>query len=63
MTMPASSGRTRVAPFRRRLINLRAAMRPATRCATRSTRKLGAGIDALYDDREERAGAKFARWI
>ena len=33
-------------------------MRRAMRCARRCTRKLGSA--ALYDDRDERAGAKFA---
>jgi prolyl-tRNA synthetase len=50
-----------VAPFRVGLINLRPADQ---RCSTVAdevyAKLLGAGVDVLYDDRDESAGAKFA---
>jgi prolyl-tRNA synthetase len=50
-----------VAPFRVGLINLRAA---DARCRSAAddlyAKLLGAGVDVLYDDRDESPGAKFA---
>ena len=58
---PASSGRMPVAPFKVALLNLKvgdsgtdAACDDDLSCAR------SRGIDVLYDDREERPGAKFA---
>jgi prolyl-tRNA synthetase len=50
-----------VAPFRVALINLRAADEKCRAAADDLYRKLGtAGLDVLYDDRDESPGAKFA---
>jgi prolyl-tRNA synthetase len=50
-----------VAPFRVALINLRAADEKCRTAADDLYRKLGAaGLDVLYDDRDESPGAKFA---
>jgi prolyl-tRNA synthetase len=50
-----------VAPFRVGLINLRAADTRCREAADDLYRKLhGAGLDVLYDDRDESPGAKFA---
>ena len=50
-----------VAPFKAALINLRAADEKCRTAADDLYRKLGAaGLDVLYDDRDESPGAKFA---
>jgi len=50
-----------VAPFKVGLINLRAGDAACTKACNEIYAKLGAaGIEALYDDRDESAGAKFA---
>jgi len=50
-----------VAPFRLGLINLRAGDAACdAACEDAYARLFGAGVDVLYDDRDERAGAKFA---
>ena len=50
-----------VAPFRVGLVNLRAAdARCVAACDALYARLRGAGLDTLYDDRDESAGAKFA---
>jgi prolyl-tRNA synthetase len=50
-----------VAPFRVALINLRADDGGcAAACDTLYTQLTAAGVEVLYDDRDERGGAKFA---
>jgi len=50
-----------VAPFRIGLINLKAEDKTTTAACEQLYQSLGAaGVDVLYDDREERAGVKFA---
>jgi len=59
--MPASSGPETVAPFRVGLVNLRPAdMRCREAAEDLYGKLLNAGIEVLYDDRDESPGAKFA---
>ena len=61
MTMPASSGRNSVAPFKVGLINLKTGDGECDRVCDELYRDLNAaGVEVLYDDRNERPGAKFA---
>ena len=62
MTMPASNGRKRWRRSRAAILNLKQGdaavpMRPARSSIANSQAK---GVDVLYDDTDQRAGAKFA---
>ncbi len=59
--MPASNGRKRLAPFTAVILNLKqgdAAVDGA--CEKLLSRASAKGVDVLYDDTDQRAGAKFA---
>ncbi len=60
-TTTASSGRRRVAPFKVGLVNLKVGDAATDGACEDIYAKLGAaGVEVLYDDTDERAGAKFA---
>ena len=58
---PASSGRTSVAPFGATILNLKPGGSDTDPACEQLYRALTAkGIDVLYDDTDQRPGAKFA---
>ena len=59
--MPASSGPEAVAPFRVAILNLKQGGSDTDAACEKLYRDLSAkGIDVLYDDTDQRPGAKFA---
>ena len=59
--MPASSGRSAVAPFKVAILNLKQGAADTDAACEQLYRALNAkGVEVLYDDRDERAGGKFA---
>ena len=61
MTMPASNGRRRSPRSRRRSSNLKQGDAAVDAACEKLYRELLAkGVDVLYDDTDQRAGAKFA---
>ncbi len=59
--MPASNGRKRWRPFRAVILNLKQGAADTDAACEKLYRELTAkGVDVLYDDTDQRAGAKFA---